>query len=95
MLIPVVGSVQEEDEVVVEVVEVVVVHVMAVLGVVGADFLHETRLNVPMNNTKIQKLLTAPLSFTSHMPIYFGSVATSLRRTQIISHRALRKASFH
>src|ERR1700682_375342 len=95
MLMPVVGSVHEEDDVVVDVVEVVVVHVMAVLGVVGADLRHETRVNVPMNNAKIQKPLTAPLSFTSHMPIYCGSVATSLQRTQIISHRALRKAWFH
>ena len=70
MLIPVVGSVHEEDEVVVDVVEVEVVHVMAVLGVVGVDLRHETRLNAPMNNAKIQKPLTAPLSFTSHMPIY-------------------------
>jgi hypothetical protein len=78
MLIPVVGSVHEEVEVVVDVVDVVVVHVMAVLA--GAALLHEIRQNAPISNTKIGMRLTAPLSLTSHIPIHCGSVAISLQK---------------
>ena len=96
MLIPVVGSVHEEDEVVVEVAEVVVVHVMAVL-VVGAYFLHETRLNNPISNAKIERRLTAPLSLTSHMPIHCGSVATALQKNANYDSSCLAESSlpFH
>jgi len=71
MVIPVVGSVHEEDEVVVDVVEVVVVHVIAVLA--GAAYLwQETRANTPTNKPKIGRRLTAPLPLTLHMPDYCG-----------------------
>jgi hypothetical protein len=71
MVIPVVGSVHEEEEVVVEVVEVVVVHVMAVLA--GAAYLwQESRLNTPKNNAKIGRRLTAALPLRLHMPVYRG-----------------------
>jgi len=60
MLMPVVGSVQEEEEALVAVVAVVVVQVMAVLGAVY--LWHDARANTPTNNAKNGKRLTAPLS---------------------------------
>jgi hypothetical protein len=78
MLIPVVGSVHEE-EAVVDVVEVVVVHVIAVLEVVAALW-HEIRLKAPISKTKIGRRLTAPLSLILRMPIHSGSVAISLQK---------------
>ena len=71
MVIPVVGSVHEEEEVVVDVVEVVVVHVMAVLAG-AALWWQETRANKPKNNAKIGRRLTAPLPLTLHMSGYRG-----------------------
>src|SRR6266853_5403953 len=79
MLIPVVGSVHVEKEVVVDVPEVVVVHVMAVLT--GAALWHETRPMAPMRNAKIGRRLTAPLPLTSHMPIHCSSAAMSFQKS--------------
>jgi len=79
MLIPVVGSVHVEKEVVVDVPEVVVVHVMAVLG--GAALWHETRPMAPMSIAKVGRRLTAPLSLTSHMPIHCSSDAMSFQKS--------------
>jgi len=76
MLMPVVGSVHEEEEALVDVVEVVVVQVMAVLGAVY--LWHETRANTPISNAKNGKRLTAPLSLTSRMPIRSSLIAISL-----------------
>jgi hypothetical protein len=88
-VIPVTGSVHEEEEVVVEVVEVVVVHTTAVLT--GAAYLwHEIRLNRLIMSAKTGRRFTAPLSLASCMPIYCGSVATLLQKRQIISHHAIR-----
>ena len=78
IVIPVVGSVHEEEEVVVDVVEVVVVHVMAVLA--GAAWWQETRANTLTNMAKIGRRLTTPLPLTFHMPIYCGSVSTLLQK---------------
>jgi hypothetical protein len=77
-VIPVVGSVQEFVEIVVDVVAVVV-QVMAVLG--AAYLWHETRLSAPTSIAKIGRRLTAPLSSNSHMPIRCGSVATSIPKS--------------
>jgi hypothetical protein len=74
----VVGSVHEEEEVVVEVVEVVVVHVMAVLAG-GAYLLQETTPNKLQNNAKIVRRLTAPLPLKSHMLISCCSVSILLQ----------------
>jgi hypothetical protein len=76
MLMPVVGSVHEEEEALVDVVEVVVVQVMAVLGAVY--LWHETRANTPISNAQNGKRLTAPLSLTSRMPIRSSLIAISL-----------------
>lgn len=76
MLIPVVGSVQDEDEEFDDVVAVVVVQVMAVLA--GAALWQEISPNAPISNAKNGRRLTAPLSSTSSMPIRSGSIAISL-----------------
>jgi len=60
MLMPVVGSVQKEDEVLDDAVAAVVVQVMAVLGAVY--LWHDARANTPTSNAKNGKRLTAPLS---------------------------------
>ena len=78
MVIPVVGSVHEEEEVDVDVVEVVVVQVMAVLAG-GVYLLQETRANTPTNKPKIGRRLTAPLPLTLHMLISCCSVSTLLQ----------------
>ena len=75
MLIPVTGSVHEEEEALVDVVAAVVVQVMAVL--VAADLLHDARPNTPMSNAKTGRRFTAPLSSISRMPIRSGSIANS------------------
>jgi hypothetical protein len=76
MLMPVVGSVHEEEEALVAVVEVVVVQVIAVLGAVY--LWHDARANTPTSNAKNGKRLTAPLSLTSRRPIRPESIAISL-----------------
>jgi hypothetical protein len=76
MLMPVVGSVQEEEEALVAVVEVVVVQVTAVLGAVY--LWHDARANTPTSNAKNGKRFTAPLSLTSRRPIRSRSIASSL-----------------
>jgi hypothetical protein len=70
IVIPVVGSVHEEEEVVVDVVEVVVVQVMAVLA--GAAWWQETRANALTNMAKIGRRLTAPLPSRLPMPVRRG-----------------------
>lgn len=77
--IPVVGSVHDEEEEVVDVVAEVVVQVMAVLG--AAALWHESRPMAPMNNAQIGRRLTAPLSVTSHMPIRCSGVAMSFQKS--------------
>ena len=75
MLIPVTGSVHEEEEALVDVVAAVVVQVMAVLG---AEYLwHEARPNTPISDAKTGRRFTAPLSSISRMPIRSGSIAIS------------------
>ena len=86
MVIPVTGSMHEEEEAFDDVLAAVVVQVMAVLGAVY--LWHETRLNAPMSNARTGRLLTAPLSLVPHMPIRCGSVAISLpMRTRFLVHR--------
>ena|SRR5260370_84510 len=79
IVIPVVGSVHDEEEEVVDVVEVVVVQVMAVLT--GAALWHETRPMAPKSNAQIGRRLTAPLSLTSHMLIHCSSAAMSFQKS--------------
>ena len=76
MLMPVVGSVQEEEDAFVDVVAVVVVQVIAVLGAVY--LWHDARANTPTSNAKNGKRFTAPLSLTSRRPIRSRLVAISL-----------------
>ena len=76
MLMPVVGSVQEEEDAFVDVVAVVVVQVIAVLGAVY--LWHDARANTPTSNAKNGKRFTAPLSLTSRLPIRSRLVAISL-----------------
>jgi hypothetical protein len=76
MLIPVAGSVHEDEDALVDVVAAVVVQVMAVLGAVY--LWHDARANTPTSTAKNRKRFTAPLSLTSHMPIRSRSIAISL-----------------
>jgi hypothetical protein len=79
IVIPVVGSVHDEDEEVVEVVDVVVVQLMAVLG--AAALWHETSPMAPMRNARIGRRLTAPLSLTPQMPNHCSSAAMSFQKS--------------
>jgi hypothetical protein len=77
-VIPVTGSVQEDEEVVVEVVEVLVVHVTAVLA--GAEP-QEARPNRSMSKTKKSRRFTAPLDSLFEIPGTFGCVSILIPKT--------------